>query len=180
MHCSNNANDRNKGAYWERQFCLLASDCGMVFTPMQLGRTKSASAYSRVNGEWNIYTLPDITIWTSPGQHHEIKHKEPTFDNCFGLEVYRFDRLLDFANVTKQSVYYTIHNHKLNGGTDCRENRIEHWFTVDIRDLCNSWETMRVNGVSWVNGERRENIHIYYWKSELWYPLSELWELVTV
>lgn len=177
MQCLNNTDDRKKGEYWERCFCELAAENGYVFTPMQIGRVKSASAYSiNQNGTWNNWTLPDITVWTYPGQHHEIKHKSPTYTGCFGLEKYRFEALLNFANITKQSVMYTIHNHALNGGTECKDNKIEHWLTTNIMDINKQWSKVQKDGVSWVKGQKTSGVIIYYWKSELWEPLSEYWK----
>ena len=168
IHCANNQSDREKGQYWEKCFCNLAGRFGFVFTPLQIGRNGSAVAYELKNGSWNYFTLPDVTIWSSPSQHHEIKHKSPTNDGCYGLEVYRFDALMKFYNLTKQKVMYTIHNHSLNGGTNNRDNYLEHWFTVDISNLNQHWDHVQLNGTSWINGEKRENIQIYYWSSSLW------------
>ena len=177
MHCSDNSSDRTKGAYWEREFCKLAADSGYIFTPLQLGRASSASAYSRISGTWKHLTLPDITVWTYPGQHHEIKHKDPTYNGCFGLEKYRFDALFSFADITKQDVMYTIHNHALNGGTDNKENHLEHWFTANILELNHKQASTQSNGTSWVNGQKKSNIPIYYWNIDLWKPLAEYWKV---
>lgn len=176
QQCTNITADRSKGAYWERQFCVMAADIGYVFTPMQLGKQGSIVAYAKNGSQpWRTWTLPDVTIWTAPGQHHEIKHKSPTYDKCYGLEKYRFDRLLDFANITGQSVLYTIHNHALNGGSDNQLNDIKHWFTADILKLNRTW-AKAANGKSWVNGEPKQ-VLIYYWDTALWTPLTEYWSL---
>jgi hypothetical protein len=174
-HCSDNKSDRGKGELWERNFCILAAQNGFVFTPMQIGRTKSAQAFSQEGDKWNHYTLPDITVWSYPGQHHEIKHKAPTGHRCFGLEVYRYDALYKFANITKQHVMYTIHNHEWSGGTDGKENNIGHWLTVDVMDLYGKWQTYQEDGISWVDGQRRTNIPIAYWNISLWQPLQLYW-----
>jgi hypothetical protein len=173
-HCSDNAADRTVGAYWERRFCELAAARGFVFSPLQIGRRGSAAAYRRgADGKrWHIFTLPDVTIWSAPGQHHEIKHKEPTRRGEFGLEQYRFEALLDFQAVTQQAVLYTIHNHAHAGGREVMQNRAEDWFTADVRELRGKWSSSRGN--SWVNGEKKQCV-IYYWSAGLWQPLASLW-----
>lgn len=171
-HCKNNVADREIGAFWERQFCLLSADVGKSFTPMQIGRDNSAMAFSK-NGRWNKYTLPDVTVWTAPGEHHEIKHKNPTKNGMFGLEVYRFNALFWFARETQQDVMYTIHNHALAGGREIKENKIEHWITANILALNDNW-VYTTNGNSWVNGQRKET-QIHYWPISLWQPLVAYW-----
>ena len=111
--CSNLVADSTLGQYWERQFCCMAANFGFMFSPLQIGRSTSAMAYK--GKAFNCFTLPDITIWTFPGQHHKIKHKNPTHTCEFGLEVYRFDALVAFAQETRQDVMYTIDNHDLAG-----------------------------------------------------------------
>jgi len=174
-HCVDNVADRALGKFWEERFCLLAADLGLSFTPMQIGRSKSAAAYSRSQAKWNIHTLPDITVWTYPGQHHEIKHKNPTkrYGN-FGLELYRLDALVWFAKETRQDVMYTIHNHDLSGGRNGKENKLEHWFTVDVLDLVGKECFIGEHTDSYVNGGPK-NRTIYYWKPNLWKPLSMYW-----
>lgn len=179
LHCSDNKADRSIGAIWERHFCELAARHGLMFSPLQLAKQGAAVAYWRKEKRWHSLTLPDVTIWTAPGQHHEIKHKEPTKYGQFGLEVYRFDALLSFAETTGQKVYYTIHNHALAGGREVTVNRLEHWITAEVRALDHKWARKAENGVSWVNGIRRDNVPIYYWPAELWKPLASLWTLAT-
>jgi len=175
IHCTNLHGDRDIGEYWEKQFCRIAAQYGKSFTPMQIGRKKSAQAlcYDYNISTWNHHTMPDITIWTYPGEHHEIKHKNPTSSGRFGLEVYRFDDLIWFANETLQTVMYTIHNHDLAGGRDVLENNIDHWVTVNIKNLNNRMDAT-FPGYSWVNGEKKE-VNIHYWSKDLWIPLKEFW-----
>jgi len=172
-HCSDNKADRKVGEYWEREFCKMAATAGMSFTPMQIGRTKSAQAFIRAGQRWNCYTLPDVTVWTFPGQHHEIKHKSPTSWHTFGLEIYRFNALQWFAKETRQDVLYTIHNHALSGGRDGKDNDITHWFTANILELDGRWSS-RSHVNSWVNGEKKR-VPIYYWPVGSWHPLAEYW-----
>jgi hypothetical protein len=140
---------------------------------MQLGRSASAAAWWGGHGKWRSLTLPDITIWTAPGQHHEIKHKSPTASGLFGLEVYRFDALLAFANETQQAVYYTIHNHALAGGRDVKRNILAHWCTANVRDLVGRQAFTRP-GSTYISGVRKDNIDIHYWPVALWQPLKIL------
>ena len=174
-HCTDNASDRATGAYWEREFGIMAAKNGKVFSFMQIGRNESAQFYSFPGGHWRHYTLPDIAIWTSPGEHHEIKHKAPTARGRFGLEVYRFAALMEFAGITGQSVMYTIHNHALSGGPSVRENSIAHWVTANVTDLDGHW-TGEYPGSSWVNGTKKE-VPIYYWDAAMWQPLQAFWLL---
>lgn len=175
IHCRDLAGDRKAGEYWEREFCKMAAKIGKSFTPMQIGRTGSTAAYKKnvENWSWSTYTLPDVTVWTSPSEHHEIKHKNPTKYECFGLEVYRFKALLWFAEESGQTVMYTIHNHDLAGGRDERKNDIKHWITANVFNLNGNWQTI-ARGKSWVNGIPRD-VQIYYWHKDIWQPLSEYW-----
>lgn len=173
-HCANLTADRRLGEEWEEKFCRVAARFGKSFTAHQIGRTASAQAVNWSNGQYNGYTLPDITIWSAPGQHHEIKHKNPfVLDEhgpCYGLEVYRFNALLWFANETGQSVYYTIHNHDLSGGRNGKINKPEHWFTAGIHEL-KGQHVLRIRTASWLNGQKKR-VPTYYWPTNLWHPLA--------
>lgn len=175
LHCTDNRADRALGMTWERHFCELAATHGLVFSPLQIGRADSACAFWKEGQKWHSLTLPDVTIWTAPGQHHEIKHKAPTRDGCFGLEVYRFMALLSFARTTGQAVHYTIHNHALAGGRDSNVNNLDDWMTAEVRSLNGHWSRQQANGTSWIGGARHEGVSIYYWPSALWQPLGMLW-----
>ena len=178
--CENLSADRKLGERWEREFCKLAAAQGFVFTPMQIGKESSAQFFSNHDG-WKHYTLPDITIWTFPGQHHEIKHKNPTPAGAFGLppmyglEAYRYHALATFATVTQQDVLYTIHNHDLSGGRNGMLNDLSHWFTLEI-DALDVPDYVQRNGKTWVNGQRQENVKILYWHADKWMPLQAYWE----
>lgn len=179
-HCQNNKNDRDTGKFWERQFCLMAGDYNKSFTPMQLKRSESIVAHTKNGNRWRSLTLPDIVIWTKPGEHHEIKHKNPIDlrdgGPSFGLEVYRFNALLWFANEISQNVMYTIHNHDKAGGREVEVNDIDHWETANILYLNGKWHSCRPV-FSWVNGQKKE-VSIYYWPVSLWTPLKKYWELI--
>ena len=175
-HCADNGRDRDIGAKWERNFCKLAAKHGLMFTPMQIGRTSSAVAYT--SPHYRTLTLPDITIWSYPGQHHEIKHKAPTPKGWFGLEVYRFNALMEFARETRQNVLYTIHNHQLAGGRDVDTNDIQHWLTANVLELEEEQLFTQQNGTSWVSGKKQTGIPIHYWAIEKWIPLLDYWAFV--
>lgn len=175
-HCADIQSDRKLGTYWEKAFCDLAAWYGFIFTPMQIGLSKSAQAWGKAQSKWRNYTLPDITIWTAPGQHHEIKHKSPTRYGSYGLESYRFKHLLEFAETTQQDVLYTIHNHALNGGQYSKLNDIHHWFTANVLDLDGKWTVSGTHSNSYyANGVTTPRI--YYWSTELWVPLQEYWQV---
>lgn len=172
IQCENNEEDRKIGKYWERQFCLMAYERGMVFTPHQWDRDISAMAYG---GKLNKYTLPDITIWSAPGEHHEVKHKNPTKRNSIGLEKYRYDALFEFSKITNQVVFYTIHNHDLSGGRYGEYNNIEHWFSAEIIKNINIGNAFKCPGTSYVNG-KKEQVDMLYWNIDLFIKLSDIWK----
>ena len=186
--CQNLSADRKIGDYWERQFCKLAASQGRSFTPHQIGRPTSAQAAFSDGGKYHTATLPDITLWTRPGEHHEIKHKDQTKDGKFGLERYRVDALRWFAEETGQSVYYTIHCYDFvqlptrKERKHCRENNASHWITASIMDLLMlEYETIASGprAVSWVAGERKENVEICYWPSSGFFLLTDVWKFVS-
>ena len=86
-HCEDNAADRKMGALWEKEFCLMAKGYGHVFIPHQHRKEGAASAY----GPSGHLLVPDVTILSGGGQHHEIKHKNPAKGQLFGLEEYRLE-----------------------------------------------------------------------------------------
>ena len=151
----------------------MAGRYGFMFMANQVGRQGATIATKHSK----VYTMPDVILWTCPGQHHEIKHKSPTRTGLYGLECYRFRALVDFANETQQAVFYTIHDHEKAGGRDIKINRLSDWVSADVRALDGQWSIHDPNGTSWVNGQRKENVSIYYWPVCLWIPLSRLWGL---
>lgn len=176
IHCVDLQGDRELGEFWERQFCVMAGTYGMVFTPNQLKKQGSASAFQLRDGSWHHWALPDITVWTAPGQHHEVKHKRPTEWGSYGLEAYRLDYLLRFSEITGQDVYYTIHNHALaEGGKFGRKNDIDHWFTCEATLLKERIEREKW-GPSWVGGEKKV-VPICYWGIRHFRPLKTLWDI---
>lgn len=173
-HCLDLTDDRQLGAFWERQFCRLAFRYGLVMTPNQIGLSGgTAAAWYRNQGtNRNKIILPDVTIWSAPAQHHEVKHKAPTRLGEFGLEAYRFNSLLRFYQITGQEVYYTIHNHAWSGGRYSTINKPEHWVTASIPSL--QWTVQQERtGYSWINGEKSET-NILYWKVDLFFPLTSV------
>lgn len=168
-HCADNAADRAKGAFWEQQWAVMAKGFGHTFTMHQYAAKVAAFA----DGPRGRLVLPDSSIWSGAGQHHEIKHKSPTRKRTFGLEVYRLEHLLAFESITAEPVYYTIHNWELAGGSDVRINRIEHWVTCAVCDLYNNRGTPEW-GPSYVNGEEK-TVQLLYWPVAYFRPLLTLW-----
>jgi len=176
-----NKRDRAQGAFWERQFSIMVGHHGWMVTRHQEGRDACAVAYTYKNGVWRKHPLPDVTILTAAVEHHEIRHKAPfclrnSGMPTFGLEAYRLEHLLTFARETGETTMYTIHNHALNGGNNATDNHIKHWFTVNVLDLENRQVWTQPNGKSYVNGEYRSGIPIYYWPISMWMPLEQFWQ----
>jgi hypothetical protein len=140
----------------------MMADRGKMFTPLQIGRKDSASAWSKCNGQWNHFTLPDVTVWTYPGEHHEVKHKTTTRHGSYGLERYRLNALVNFAKETEQDVFYTIHDHR--GRRNGRTNHPADWVTASVMTLVGSIEIERP-GESYVGGEK-QRVLICYWSSQ--------------
>jgi hypothetical protein len=176
-HTRDNAADRETGEQCERDFCVLAGEYGYTFTPNQIGRNESATAYRKGEGKWNTLLLPDVVIWSAPGQHHEIKHKTTNQYGRYGLEEYRLDALVDFAAETQQSVYYTIHDWRLAGAENSRErieSKLDHWFTADAIELADAPKIVGNNHWTYVNGGQQKR-PIWYWDAGLFTPLRDLW-----
>lgn len=171
-HCIDIKADRKTGSFWEMAFGRLAHRYGLTYSLLQVDRQSSIVAH-RAKSPVRI-TLPDVTIWTLPIEHHEIKHKNPVVKNnipSYGLEVYRFNALLDFAQETNHKVMYTIHDHDKAGGRENIENYIEHWSTVNILNLYQKWHTCG-QSLTYTNGIPRI-ADIYYWSTALWNPLAK-------
>ncbi len=167
-HCADNAGDRKLGQYWEEQFGHMAAARGKLFTGHQWKKSQSALAYKR-GGK---VVLPDITIWSRPGEHHEIKHKNPTNDEYFGLERYRLESLVEFAKAAFGETLYTIHDWT-TPGRDNRENNIDHWITAPVL-LLSAHVERETDGYSYINAEKKL-VPICYWKIEWFGPLADYW-----
>lgn len=175
-HCENIEKDRKEGRYWEDQFSRMAGRYGYSRVENQAERNGAAIA---LGPDGERFILPDVTLRRNgQTEYHEVKHKNPTRFDAFGLEVYRFDSLLWLAQETGQDVLYTIHNHNLAGGKNIKENNIEHWITANILDLNENW-IRRIWGDSWVGGRRRR-VPIYFWQAGLWCPLRDYWDNVRI
>jgi hypothetical protein len=173
-----NTKDRAIGAHWERQFGVMAASFGLLFTPHQLPlASKSAAAYGRKSGEWEACLLPDITIWSAPGEHHEIKHKNPTRHGSYGLERYRLDALLRFAGETQTAVLYTIHDWQRAGAASSDErtpNRVSDWLTANVAELAERVGFVGQHMQSYRNG-RMSDAEICYWPVAAFGPLIAWW-----
>lgn len=177
-HCGNLTKDRELGERWEKNFGQLVMRYGLTATAHQIGRKENAAAawYLDENGKKQHVILPDVVIWSFPGQHHEIKHKNPSKKGWFGLEKYRFDSLRWFQNTTKQPVFYTIHNHDFSGGRSGLDNHLDHWVTASVTLLDQSWTHVADPDMpgpwneSYCNGIKIKTT-IYYWKTSIFIPL---------
>lgn len=176
-HCVDNERDRRVGEKWERRFCRWATVYGRSFTAHQIGRSASATWNRAGWAGSSTHPLPDVTVWTSPVEHHEIKHKAPfrlDGQDVFGLEVYRFQALLAFANETRAPVYYTIHNHALSGGPSADVDDFGHWFTADVRDLADH-DPLTIECPTWRSGRRVDREPTHVWPVRLWSRLGRMW-----
>jgi hypothetical protein len=170
-HCTDLEENRRIGEFWEQQFCKLARQYGHVYTPHQFGKDRIAACAFTSS---RPIILPDITIWSGDGAHHEIKHKDPAKHYRFGLEVYRLESLLAFAKITGEPVYYTIHNWRAMGRNH-KYNRLCDWVTCNVHRL-NEERSKPELGPSWVNGKVME-VDILYWPLYLFKPLANLWQI---
>ena len=174
VHCINLQGDRSLGKLWEQNFCAIAEDFGYCYTPLQIGKNdSSAVAMMRRDDSQKTIILPDVVLWSHPTTFHEIKHKKPRKDDRIGLELYRFESLKELQSVTKQTVFYTIHNHALSGGRDGPENNIDHWFSCPLCDLDWTWSDVDPWGITYRSGRATESI-ILYWDMSLFLPLSNV------
>ncbi|MGH3494766.1 MAG: hypothetical protein ACRDQ1_16235 [Sciscionella sp.] len=179
-HAVDNKTDRDIGEQWEGHFCRLAAEYGKVLFPNQISRPgKSAAAFGkRRDGTWEKYTLPDVTIFSAPGEHHEIKHKNRTRDGAYGWEQYRLSAAVRWANTTGQRVYYTIHDWELAGASSSSDevmrNHIDDWVYADVEDLCLDRTYTRICK-SYYNSGTREFPTDFWAAGEYFRPLKELW-----
>jgi len=175
---------RSIGDYWEHRFCELAVSFGKEFTPHQIGHKDSAacSFWRDALGQWKKQLLPDVVLWGSPSEHYEIKHKNPTRTGRYGYESYRLAELVRFANVTRQPVYYVVHDWQHAGAQTSSErspNRLEDWFYADVLALNESHTTERI-APSLVAGQFKDDVLQFFWDVALYFrPLGELWNPIT-
>lgn len=183
QHCADNTLDRSEGGWWELAFGRMAVAHGRTFTAHQAHTLNRAAACSISSTQ--VWLLPDVTIWTSPGEHHEIKHKNAiTLHDVphYGLEQYRFDALLQFRFETRTPVFYTIHDWELAAAAgrlrhrddpSARVNDIADWRTAEVVALEHT-VCCRFPGKSYVNGRAR-TVEILYWPVSLWMSLADVW-----
>lgn len=167
IQCQNLGGDRALGEYWERIFCQEEARRGRAVTPLQIGRSNSAEWFRINEKKWNRFTLPDVVIWTCPGEHYEIKHKTTTKHGTYGLEKYRFEALTAFAEETQQAVMYAIHDH--HGDRNSKNNRLTDWCVANVLILA-EYGGQEFWGNSWVGGQKKR-VPILYWPARLWHPL---------
>lgn len=182
VQCIDLSADRRLGEVWERNFCIIAANYGQTFTAHQIGRSDSARAWRKTGGKFDGIILPDITLWSSDGGHHEIKHKDPSRSGHFGLEEYRFRSLQKFKEITGDDVYYTIHDYSMqpdetrHGRKYNPSNHIDHWLTCEVETLEDHIDRFDLFGTSYVGGKKRDCIPILYWKKETFLPLYTCWK----
>ena len=124
--------DRELGAFWEKQFCKMMLDDG--FGVHRFAKEPSPVIYTP---EGHII-LVDVWLLERAGAQFlcEIKHKSPTKDGTYGLEEYRLDSLIRLqAWMPNANVSYVIHNHQEAGGKGVKENNITHWHAASISEL---------------------------------------------
>ncbi|MDR1741930.1 MAG: hypothetical protein LBR38_08860 [Synergistaceae bacterium] len=166
---------RALGAYWEEAFARLAIEAGFSLTLHQSGRRGAARLLVPAEGGYRGMPLPDVTIWTSPVSHHEIKHKNPTDGGNYGLEVYRFNALTRLYKETGERVMYTIHDWT-RLGRDNRQCEIEDWVTASVRYLATCIKKTK-DGYSYVDGQW-EIVPIHLWPKDVFRPLTGFWRHV--
>ncbi len=178
--------DRELGEYWENKFCVMAahSDFGRSFVKHQFRRSGATVAEYKLGGRHHTVTMPYVTILTTPGEHHEVKHKDPTQYGKFGLEVYRFNALVWILRETGQNVYYTIHNYALQP-EKIREERKHnplcyktHWVTASIEELIDNISIRGNHCPSLIGGKITANVPQYFWDKGIFRPLISLWSVV--
>lgn len=187
-HLSDNAADRELGATWERHFCRMAEWYGKSFLPQQIGRTGAATWRKGNRTQSQPALLPDITIFSWPGEHHEIKHKAPSKYRrregmgSYGYERYRLRPLVDFRLETQQPVFCTVHDWEAAGAHRSNEsmpNVLQDWRVVDVMTLDTYITEQRLSPDwlgTWVNGQAQQR-EGYYWPVSLWVSLDLWWGL---
>lgn len=171
--CEDNAADRKIGAEWENRFCARALGFNRIYTRHQEGKRGAAKATSPSG---KIVTLPDVTLWSWHSEHHEIKHKTTNEHGAYGLELYRYESLIQFGKAVGGGVYYTIHDHR--GSRRSTLDRPEDWLTACVFSLPKP-EPLSVGcrvfpGWTWRDG-RKARAQICYWPASLWVPLERFW-----
>lgn len=177
-YLANNAADRALGEKWEGNFCHLAAWYGKAFHAVQLDRQRAAR-WQKGN---RPALLPDVTIFTSPGEHHEVKHKNPSRRRAYGYETYRLKSLLLFHQETRQPVFYSIHDWELAGARTSdapMPNVLQDWRVIDVCQLeafIRSAHLEEERMGTWINAAA-STCFGYYWPTSLWIPLDEVWGL---
>jgi hypothetical protein len=176
-----NTADRKLGETWEKNFGRAAEWYNKAFFPYQRDRTGAA----RWQSGKRFALTPDVVIFTAGGEHHEVKHKNPSRprkgEPCYGLEVYRLKALVELQRETKQPVFYTIHDWGAAGAktsTAPMANLVQDWRLVAVDKLWTyALERLRAEGVkTWLNGTFKE-CPAYYWPTGLWTRLDLYWGL---
>lgn len=158
------------GDYWSQQFASMMNQW--------FGIHKFDKAPSPVidlpNGERII--LADVMLFERQGENYycEVKHKNPTKWNTYGLEQYRFESLAKLTRWAKGVVLYVIHDYTIPGRENQR-NYLSDWYCVEITKLervtkFTSWGPSLVAGVT-------KRVPIHYWGIENWERLSVYFDI---
>jgi len=180
QRCLDNKKDRVEGDKWERRFCSMyaRNHESKFLTANQIKKSGAAKAVYWNGHRYSSVLLPDVTVWSAPGEHYELKNKRPTKrrfgennSRCYGLEEYRYKALVDFAKETQQPVYYAIHDWEKAGGKEKPCTLID-WVYANILYLFEP--VHQEKGASYYNGKEIKT-NILYWPIEEFRPLAEIW-----
>lgn len=103
---------------------------------------------------------------------HDVRHKAPTPNGCFGLEANRLRELLAVQRATGERIFYTLHNH--GGDRLSQRDDIRDWITADVDDLARRWDGAGVTKAYTKNGVEPQRV--LFWSSRRFKPLAlALW-----
>lgn len=171
-HATNLARDRGMGHDGEVAFCLLSIACGLHVQ----------YAHQSVVDELTLHDVTpladstpyDVVLAWPNGSvvAHEVKWKAKgaTRQGTYGLEDYRWQKLLAAVGVHFPVVHYTVF-----------DGPGEKWRTADvavlqaaIADEAPGVELVRRGETTWFGGQQAQ-ASMRYWPTTYWSPLSRLW-----
>lgn len=133
-HCQNHQADRTLGEYWEDELVRIARLFG--WEAWAFSRKKGSTFTDEKNQR---YISPDVWMLRRGAVQYacEVKHKNPTAQGMYGLEVYRADGLVllgekyqnEFGRVLP---LYVIHDWTNNGNRDSKRNVLDDWVCESI------------------------------------------------
>lgn len=116
---------REVGSKWEKEFAKIVGARGALYCLHQEDRDKSATFHFYEDGTLKSKPLPDVTVFTSPGFHAEVKHKSPTRTGWIGLERHRIAAMRMLADASGQHVLYVVHRSDTDEWIACSIKRFE-------------------------------------------------------